>query len=211
MLAAEADLPCRDVGRAGRALGDFRDADAEGRSLGQVHGDAQVVGRARIDVDRGHPGHRFDARPDHVLDVAAVILDRPFGAGQQLHEEPRQRVVGVVLATAELDDRPVGVGRLRADPVHAPDHVDQGRTHVGADGEGQVDEAAAGIGVALDLLDARQTLQHLFLRLEQLGLGFLGRSRSPAGEDRDVRPLDVGKQLQRQPAEAHRPEQADQP
>ena len=48
----------------------------------------------------------------------------------------------------------------------------------------------------IDFLHARQALQHPLLRLEQLGLDFLGRRAAPVGEDRDRRPLDIGKQLQ---------------
>jgi hypothetical protein len=82
-------------------------------------------------------------------------------------------------------------------PVDAADDLDQCVLHVRADGEGQVDEAAAGTGVAVEFLETRQALQHLLLRFEQFGLDFLGRGGAPVGLDRDLRAVDVGEQLQR--------------
>jgi hypothetical protein len=107
-----------------------------------------------------------------------------------------------------LHDRAVRVARQRGQAAHAADDIDERRFHVRADRERQEDLAAAGIGVAVDFLNAREALQHLLLGLEQLGLDFLGRGAAPVREDRDLRTLDVGEELQRQVLQTERAEQA---
>jgi hypothetical protein len=106
-----------------------------------------------------------------------------------------------------LHHRAVRVARQRRQADHAADDVDQRRFHVGADREREEYLAAAGIGVAVDFLNAGQALQYLLLRLQQLRLDFLGRGAAPVGEDGDRRPFDVGKQLQRQVPQAEDAEQ----
>ena len=170
-------------------------------------GDAHVVGRPALNLDLRDARYRLDARLDDVLDEAAIALDRSLGAGQQLHEEERQLLVRVTAIAAELHDGPIGVARQRRQAAHAADDVDQRRLHVGADRERQKHLAAAGVGVAVDFLHAGQALQHLLLRLQQLRLDFLRRGAAPVREDRDRRPLDVGKQLQRQLLQAEQAEQ----
>ena len=158
----------------------------------QIEGDPHVVGRPALDFDLRDARYRLDARLDDVLDEPAIALDRPFGSRQQLHEEEGQLLVRVPAIAAELDERPVGVARQRRQAAHAADDVDQRGLHVGADRERQEDLAAARVRVAVDFFHAGQALQHLLLRLEQLGLDFLRRGAAPVREDRDGRPLDVG-------------------
>ncbi len=154
-------------------------------------GDAHVVGRTALNFDLRDARYRLDARLDDVLDEPAIALDRPLGAGQQLHEEERQLLVRVPAVAAELHERPVDVARQRRQAAHAADDVDERGLHVGADRERQEDLAAARVRVAVDFFHAGQALQHLLLRLEQLGLDFLGRGAAPVREDGDGRPLDV--------------------
>ena len=99
---AQRVLPASDVELAGghirgaRGLaGDVRDADAERGGACEVERDAHVVGRTALNLDLRDARDRFDARLDHVIDQAAMAFDRPLGAGQQLHEEERQLLVGV--------------------------------------------------------------------------------------------------------------------
>jgi hypothetical protein len=133
-------------------------------------------------------------------------VDRSFGAGEQLHEEERELLVRVPFA-AELDERAIGVARQRRQAAHAADDVDQRGLHVGPDREPQEHLAAARVRVAVDFLHAGQALQHLLLRLEQLGLDFLRRGAAPVREDGDRRPFDVREKLQGQLLQAERAEQ----
>ena len=96
---------------------------------------------------------------------------------------------------------PLGIGGQGRQPVHAPDHIDQGFLHVGVEAEGQGDIGVAGIGEALHLLDAGNALQHLFLRLQNLGFDFARGRSPPTGEDRELRPFDIGEELDRQTIE----------
>ena len=181
MLAADFDLAARNVRRRCRARGNLRYRHAEARGLGHVDADAHFVRRPGVDDDLRHARYRFDARLDGVLDEMPVLIDRSRGAGQELHEEPAQRFVGVAATTiaADLHDRPVGILRNRTHAVDAPDHFDQRVLHIRADREGQIDEAAAGTGIAIEFFQTGQALQHLLLRFEQFGLDFFGRGRAP--------------------------------
>jgi len=200
-------------GHVRRACGlpcNIRNSDAECGGACEIDGDAHIVRRSAVDVDERDARHCFDARLDDVFDQPAVTLDRPLRAGQQLHEEERQVLVGIPFGAAELDYRPVDIARQRRQAAHAANHVHQRGLHVGADCEGQEHLAAARTGVAVDFLDAGQSLQHLLLRLEQLRFHFFGRSAAPVGEDGNGWTLDVREQLQRQLPQAEGSEQADQ-
>ena len=95
----------------------------------------------------------------------------PGRAGQQLHEEPGQRVVRAVAAVlAQRDLRRLRVARQRRQLVHAADDFEHRRLHVGADRELQVQERAALVREGVERLHAAQALQRALLRLDDLGL-----------------------------------------
>ncbi len=202
------DRTARDVVGARRKRRDFRNGDAQRRGARQVQVDAQFFLRSAVDFDTGDAGHGLDARHDLFFDEAPVVADVAFGARQQLHEEETQRGIGIL--RAELHHRRAGVARQRRHAVQSAQHFHQHGAHVGADGEGEVDEGAAGIGVAVHLFQARDTLQHGFLRFEQFGLHFLRGGGAPAGLDGKLGTFDVGEELQRQSLQARQSEQADQ-
>ena len=145
------------------------------------------------------PGIGLDAVAEQLLDLAAIVVDGPGRAGQQLHEEPRQRVVGAVAAVlAERDLRRLRVARQRRQLVHAADDFEHRRLHVGADGETQVDERAARVRERVERLHAAQTRERPLLRLDDLGFD-LGRAprRASVVKIEIDRLFDVREQLDR--------------
>jgi hypothetical protein len=161
-----------------------------------------------VDLHAGDPGHRFDARDDVILDEPAEIGNVAARTGQLLDEEPGQRLVGFL--ALHLHDRRIGIRRQRRQAVEPSEHFDKGRLHVAADREGQVDECAAGVGIAVHLLQSRDALQYRLDRLHQLGLDLDRRRCPPERLHRHLWAVDIRKQLQRQPGECQRPEQQHQ-
>ena len=128
-------------------------------------------------------------------------LDGPGSAGQELHEKPRQRFVGVVVAT-EGDARPVRIARQGRQAVQPPDHLHQRVLHVGPDPETQIEVGIFSLGIAFDLLYSGHALHDFLKRLEELRLDLLGRGGAPAGLDGQLGLFYVGEELQRQPVKA---------
>ena len=145
LAAADVDEAAGDVVGTARHLRDARDLDAELGGARRVEHDLQFLVGAEVDAHVGDARNRLDAAAEQLFDLAAVVVDGPRRAGQQLHEEPRQRVVGAVAAVfAQRDLRRLRVARQRRQLVHAADDFEHRRLHVGADGELQVEERAAG-------------------------------------------------------------------
>ena len=198
LAAADVDESARDVVGTARHLRDARDLDAELGGARRVEHDLQLLVGAEVDAHVGDAGNRLDARAEQLFDLAAVVVDGPRRAGQQLHEEPRQRVVRAVAAVfAERDLRRLRVARQRRQLVHAADDFEHRRLHVGADRELQVEEGAAGVREGVERLHAAQAGERPLLRLDDLGFDLGGRRRAPAREDRDDRLFDVREQLDR--------------
>ncbi len=190
---------------------ELRQFHAEVRGAVRIEDHLQLVVGTGVDAHGRDARHGLDPGPHEFLDALAVRLDRARRAGQQLHEEPGQRLVRAAAAVvAERDRRRGRVARQRRQLVHAADHLDQRTLHVGADREAQVQERVARVRERVQLLEAGQSLQRAFLRLEDLGLDFGWCRRAPAGLHRDDRRLDVGEQLHRHPEQADDAEQADQ-
>ena len=198
LAAADIDETTRDVIGAAGDLRDARDLDAELGRARRVEHDLQLFLRAEVDAHVGHAGNRFDAVAKQLFDLAAIVVDGSGSSGQQLHEEPRQRVVGPVAAVcAERDLRRLRVAWQRRQLIHAADDFEHRRLHVGADRKLQVDERAAGVGEGIQRLHAAQARQRPLLRLDDFGFDLGGSRRAPAREDRDHRLVDVRKQLDR--------------
>ena len=198
LAAADVDEATRDVIGAAGHLRDARNLDAELGRARRVEHDLQLFLRAEVDAHVGDAGNRLDAVAEQLFDLAAVVVDGARGAGQQLHEEPRQRVVGAVAAVlAERDLRRLRIARQRRQLIHAADDFEHRRLHVGADRELQVDERAARVGEGIQRLHAAQARERPLLRLDDLGFDLGGRGRAPAREDRDDRLFDVREQLDR--------------
>ena len=209
LTAADVELAARDVVGARGAARDVRQPHSLRRGPRRIDGDVHVVGRPGVDRDGGDPRYRLEPGAHRVLDESAMAFDRTGRTGKKLHEKPGQGVVGVVV-TAERDDGPVRIARQRLQAVHPAQHFDQRVAHVGADRKAQRDRGLAGICVAFELLDAGQPLQYFLERFENLGLDFFRRCGRPGRLDRDLRPVDVREQLQRQMAEAQQPQQTDE-
>src|SRR5262249_26366726 len=114
LLAADLDRTAGDVGRTRRLVRDVGQRYAEAGGLRGVDGDAHFVRRPGVDDHLRDARHRLDARLDRVFDEVPVLLHRPRRAGQQLDEEPGERLVRVaaaLAAAAELDNRAVRVAR----------------------------------------------------------------------------------------------------
>ena len=62
LAPADVELTAGHIVGAGGAVGDIRNGNPERRRACQIHGDAHVVRRAGIHVDRRDAGHGLDAR-----------------------------------------------------------------------------------------------------------------------------------------------------
>ena len=183
------------VFRTGDLLRHFRNLNAELGGADRIEHDIELFDIAVGDDARAaDTRHRLDARDDDVLEEGFVVADLARIARKLLHEDVEQRRVGI-LAARQLHDRLLGVGRERRQAVEAADHVDQRRLHVGTKREGQGDIAAAAVGIPVHFLQTRQSLQHVLFRLDELGFDLAWRFRAPVGLDADLRPVDIGEEL----------------
>jgi len=149
---------------------------------GQIECYTHIVGGTRVHVDGCDARNRLQSRAHGIFNESAVGFDRPWRPRQQLHEEPGQRFVGVVVA-AERDARSVRIPRQWRQAIQPTDHLDQCALHVGADGEAQVEVGVFRLRVAFDLLDPGHALHDLLERLKEFRLDFLGRGGTPASLD----------------------------
>ena len=95
LAATHGELTTGDIGGGRCAAGDVRDADPEGGRARKLEGDVHFIGRSAVDVDGCDARDRLQPRAHRVFDEATLFLDRTGAAGQQLHKEPRQRLIGV--------------------------------------------------------------------------------------------------------------------
>ncbi len=130
-----------------------------------------------------------------------MIVDLPLGTGQLLDEEEGEGVVAAVV----VDIGAANLVRQAGDPVQAGDDVELGPLHVGAEDKLQVDFGEAGEAVAGEVLEPLHPLHLLLDGVGYLRLNLLGRGRAPVHRDVEVRAIDVGKQLDRQPRMLSRP------
>ena len=200
------ELTTGHVGGAGGAVGHIGNNDSEGGGARQVERDAHVVGRTRVDLDGRDARYRLEPRAHRILDEASLRLDRTRGPGKQLHEEPGQGLVGIAV-TPERHAGAIGIARQRRQTIDAPDHLHERVFHVRSEREAQVHLSLPGEGVAFDFLYARHPLHDVFQGLEELRLDLLGRGRAPTSLDGQFRSVDVREQLQRQAAQAQKPEE----
>jgi hypothetical protein len=187
------------ITRAADELRHLRNLDAEFGDSRGIEDDLQLVLRPRSHANTGYSGYRFDSRAHELFDPLPVAMDRPWRSRQELHEEPGERLVrSAATVIAERDDRCFRIPRHRRQLIHAADHLDQRRLHVGADREAQVHPGPARVREGAELLQAIQSLKCALLRLDDLRFDLGGRGRAPGREYRDDGLFDLGKELQRQ-------------
>ena len=207
-----APLALVDVAGRDRQVGDAhggdhsRHGEAEaGHALG-VDGDAQLALGATVDVDPG------DAR--HALETVLQDVGREVAEGVHLARvaiEPGQHEPGdrLVLGAGGAERRLIHLVGVAGHPVEPVGHQQQGAVHVLADLELEGQARPSVLGTALDLGHALETLEHLFLAVDDLAFDFGRRPAQPVGGDGNDRPADIGRELnrdglERQQAEHHR-------
>ena len=204
---ADAHVPARDVlvgaGQACRG----RKLDSEARRLVRVEGDADFAFASAVDLGACDTGYALEPRLDHLLGVVLVTLDVagvPFAGAR---DEPGD---GTAVAADGVDDRLVGVLGIARNAVEAVEDLNEAAAQVVPDHELDGHLALAALGLGDDAVHPRQPAQHLFLRLDDLRLDLLGSGGAPRGADGDLRPLDLGGELDRKPRQAERTEQGDE-
>ena len=186
LAATDGELSAGDVVGRGGAVGDVGNVDPQRRGARQIEIDVHLVRGSGVDVDRGDPGDRLQARPHGVLDVAALRSIGPAVPGRSCTKNHES--VSLVSPLPPRDTcGPVGIPRQGRQAVQAPDRLHQRVLHVRAEREAQVDVRPADEGITLDLLDPRQALHDVLEWLEELGLDFLGGGGAPTGLDLTAR------------------------
>ena len=204
---ADAHVAAGDVlvgaGEAGRG----RKPDAETRGPVGVEGDAHLALAPAVDLGARDAGHALEPGLDDLLRVLLVALDVarvPLPGGGH---EPRD---GAAVAAHGVDDRLVGVLGVARHAVEAVEHLDQPAPQVVPDHELDGHLALAALGLGDDAAHPGQPAQHLLLRLDDLRLDLLRRGGAPCGADGDLRPLDLGRELDGEAGQADGAEQDDE-
>ena len=204
---ADAHVAARDVLVGAGQTGRGRELDAEARGLVGVEGDAHLALAPAVDLGARDPGHALEPGLHDLLGVLLVALDVARVALPGLRHEPRD---GAAVAADGVDDRLVGVLGVARHAVEAVEHLDEPAPQIVPDHELDGHLALAALGLGDDAAHAGQPAQHLLLRLDDLRLDLLGRRGPPPGADGDLRPLDLGRELDGEAGQADRAEQEDE-
>ena len=184
-----------------------RELDIEARGLVGVEGDADLALAPAVDLGARDPGHALEPGLDDLLGVLLVALDVARVPLPGDGHEPRD---GAAVAAHGVDDRLVGVLGVARNAVEAVEHLDQPAPKVVPDQELDGHLALAALGLGDDAAHPGQAAQHLLLRLDDLRLDLLRRGGPPRGTDGDLRPLDLGRELDGEAGHADGAEQDDE-
>ena len=153
-------------------------------------------------LGRGNAGDRLEARHDRLFEKTAIFGDRIVVAFLGLDEKPDQRF-RVAGKAAHKHDRRIRIGRQGRQAIEAADHLEHRLVHIAPEGKGQTDETVAGAGIGHHLLNPGDALEDIFQGFVDLRFDLARCGRPPGRLYRDLRPVDVGKQLHRQPEKRH--------
>ncbi len=182
---------------------DLGDGQSVASHLGRLDGDLDLALAAAIDVHLADPGHALQPVLDHVLDEVAELVDRALVALGPGDDEPGD---GVVLAAGGLERGLVGLVGIAGHPVQPVGDQQQGAAHIGADIEFERHPTASLLGLAGDVGEAGNAGQDLFLLVGDFPLHLCRGGAGPVRGHADDRPVDVGRELDRDGVEGDQAE-----